>query len=130
MAETSLATIQTKITALEEQLTRLKIAESELRALDGRTVARAMPAAPVKRGRPRKEPVAAAEASEDGAKQSVASRIREYLRANGPVPMTAIKEALGLEGRPVSFTLQALKRAGEAKNVGGEWSVKGRRKAV
>jgi len=122
MKDDALADIQSKIAELEDKISRLKIAECEVSKLSGRAASRATPA-PAKRSRT----AAVKEMATDAPYQSAAERVRAFLKENGPSSAKTISEATGIEGRAVSFTLQALKRSGKAKIVKGEWSTARRR---
>lgn len=124
MADNALALIQAKIVQLEEKLNDLKSTEKELRKLSGASARRTMSAPPTKRSKITSDVAAPA----DGPTSTIGT-IRAFLGDNGPSSARAIRGATGLEGRAISFTLQALKRQGEVKMKDGEWSLKGRRKA-
>lgn len=117
MPDNALALIKEKIAQTEDKLAKLRLTEQELSKLTDRA------ASGVRRGRPRRIAPIKAETDHVG---SLASRLRDFLQTNSPTPASAIAEALGVETRPISFALQALKRKGEAKSVGGEWSIKRR----
>jgi len=125
MADNALALVQAKIAEIEGKLEKLKVAEAELKKLTGLTARRAMAPAPAKRS---KAPVEVDDAAEAEPKKSVTSRIRDFLYENAPSTAQSISEGIGVDTRPISFALQALKRKGEVKMKDGEWSMKGRRK--
>jgi len=125
MADNALALIQAKIVETEEKLAKLRVTENELSKVLSVGVGRAIPRTPAKRGRPAKTPEAESEP-----RTSLTSRIRSFLRANSPASALEIAEGLGVDTRPISFALQALKRKGEVKGKDGEWTIKGRKKAA
>jgi len=132
MTDNALALIQAKIVEIEEKLAKLKVTEMELRKLSGTSVHRAMTPMAVKRSRARvsQETVAAEETENVETKKSVTARIRDFLSQNDLTSAAVIGENLGIETRPVSFALQALKRKGEVQMKDGVWSLKGRRRKI
>jgi ribosomal protein L9 len=138
--DTSLDQIQAKIAELEARLVNLKIAERELQALGKAAAARqtktlqAKPA--IKATKPLKtakveEAEAAPAPVEDASAQTIGAAITAVLQQHGTLSAKAIASAVQAAGkdvnnRAISFALQAMKRSGRAKSVGGEWSLKGR----
>jgi len=129
MPDNALTLIQAKIAEIEAKLGKLKTAEGELKKLVGGSgsVSRSTEPVRARRGRPpmsvKPEAAVAAEP-----KTSVTSQIRTFLSENSPSSATVISEGIGVDTRPISFALQALKRKGEVKMKDGEWSMNGRRR--
>jgi len=126
MVDNALALVQAKIAEIEGKLEKLKVTESELRKLSGQSVRRAIAPGPTRRSRA----AVAQEEETNGSepKKSVTGRIRDFLGQNSGSSAQAISEGLGVDTRPISFALQALKRRGEVKMKDGEWSLKGRQR--
>jgi len=135
--DSSIERIRAKIAELETKLVNLRIAESELRALDGASSASAV-VRTGRRGRPpavRPDVVEEAETSVEAAapsgKMTIGNAIQTVLGQHGSLAVGGIAEqiqAMGrdINNRAISFTLQALKKRGVVKSANGEWMLKGR----
>jgi len=128
MADNALALVQAKIVEIESQLAKLRVTEGELKKLAGLSARRAIAPGPAKRSRVAVAEKADADLGGSEPKKSVTGRIRDFLAQNTGSSAQAISEGLGVDTRPISFALQALKRRGEVKMKDGEWSLKGRQK--
>jgi hypothetical protein len=143
--DTALEQIHAKIADLETKIANLRIAERELQALDKssarQTTTASEPKAKQKPGpkptiRPklRGKPKASGEAE---ARQTIGAAISAVLAEHGPLSAAEIAELVKATGRDinnrtVSFSLQALKKRGLAKNMDGKWAApkaRGRRPA-
>jgi len=129
--DNALTLIQEKISEVEAKLAHLRIAEAELtkltKAAQGFRIA-----APTKKSQVTVKGKAVTEGEETRAK-SLTSLIRETLAASEGLTVAQLRETLisgphpGINNRAVSFTLQALKRKGEARNQDNVWSIVKRR---
>jgi len=136
--DSSIERIRAKIAELETKLANLRIAESELRALDGASSAPTV-VRTGRRGRPPAiRPAAVVEDAETGVetaapsgKMTIGNAIQTVLGQHGSLAVGGIAEqiqAMGrdINNRAISFTLQALKKRGVVKSANGEWMLKGR----
>jgi hypothetical protein len=133
--DTALERIQAKIAELETKIVNLRIAERELVALDKIS---AQPARTVPETKPKQKPgpkptlrpklKGKPKASGGGeARQTSGAAIVEILDRHGALSAAEIAEHIRATGRDinnrtVSFTLQALKKRGLAKNTDGKWA--------
>jgi hypothetical protein len=143
--DTALEQIHAKIADLETKIANLRIAEREIQALDKisarQTTTASEPKAKQKLGpkptlRPklRGKPKASGEVE---ARQTIGAAISAVLAEHGPLSAAEIAEFVKATGRDinnrtVSFSLQALKKRGLAKNMDGKWAApkaRGRRPA-
>jgi hypothetical protein len=133
--DTALEHIHSKIADLEAKIGDLRIAERELQALDKISVRQTKTASeptakqkpgpkaarqPKLRGKPQ-----ASEPAE--ARQTIGAAISAVLAEHGRLSAAEIAEQVKATGRDinnrtVSFSLQALKKRGLAKNVDGKWA--------
>ena len=133
--DTALERIHAKIAELEAKIGDLRITERELLVLE-KTSARqtkttSEPKAKQKLGpKPVRQPKVKGkpEASEPAeARQTIGAAISAVLGEHGPLSAAEIAEQVKATGRDinnrtVSFSLQALKKRGLAKNVDGKWA--------
>ncbi len=135
--DSPLEQIQAKIAELEGKLVNLKIAERELLALEKTSArnTRTLQPKPVKKtskaNAAKIQDAVSPEHDADAPHKTIGAAITEVLQQHGPISAKAIASAIQESGkdinnRAVSFGLQALKRRGLVKSVGGEWSIKGR----
>ncbi len=131
--DTSLERIQAKIAELEAKIVDLRIAERELQALD-KVSARPTRATPSPRAKqkPGPKPKRKPEPSDrTEARQTIGAAITGVLDQHGALSAAEIAEHVKAAGRDVnnrtiSFTVQALKKRGLARNTDGKWTPQGR----
>ena len=143
--DTALERIHAKIAEMEAKIGDLRIAERELQALEKssarQTKTASEPKAKQKPGpKPSRQPKLKGkpEAGEPAEpRQTIGAAISAVLAEHGPLSAAEIAEQVKATGRDinnrtVSFSLQALKKRGLAKNIDGKWAApkaRGRRPA-
>jgi len=133
--DTVLERIHAKIADLEAKIGDLRIAERELQALDKisarQTKTTSEPKAKQKPGPKAVRPPKLKGKPEAGEpaepRQTIGAAISAVLAEHGPLSAADIAERVKATGRDinnrtVSFSLQALKKRGLAKNVDGKWA--------
>ncbi|WP_036262891.1 winged-helix domain-containing protein [Methylocapsa aurea] len=130
--DTALERIHAKIADLEAKIGDLRIAERELQALEKTsarpTKAASEPKAKQKPGpKPVRQPKLKGKLEAGEPRQTIGAAISAVLAEHGPLSAAEIAEQVKATGRDinnrtVSFSLQALKKRGLAKNIDGKWA--------